>query len=137
LRRHPAIAIPIRVAFRLPVDRITLSSVCDIPGRAHESVGHAPGLPVFVEIDDPDDVIVMMSGFDKVCDTFAGRAGPARAADDDSSQRGVQLKHAKGISKSMPGRMDRVSRRAGEGLEFLFHLLAHFQALLISRCGVC
>jgi hypothetical protein len=92
----------IHVKARRLVNRIGLSPVSDVPRSAHEPVRHAPSLPVFVHIDDPDDVIVTMSRFDEIRDTFAGRAGPAGAANNDSSERGVQLKHVTGTTNSMP-----------------------------------
>jgi len=71
-----------------------LSAISDVPGRPDISIGHAPGLPIFIQVDNPDDVVVTMSRFHEIRDTFSGRAVPAWPSDDHTHQWRIQLQHA-------------------------------------------
>lgn len=71
----------------------------DVRRRSHVPIGHAPGLAVFIEIDDPDQIVVAVTGFDKIGDALARGTGPAVAADDDSNQWRIQLQHSGSPSK--------------------------------------
>ncbi len=67
------------------------SSIGDVIGGADKPIGNAPGLAGFIHVDDPDDIVVTMSGFDEIGDTFAGGTAPVWAAHDNSSKRWIQL----------------------------------------------
>jgi hypothetical protein len=63
-----------------------------------------------VHIDDPDKIVVAMTGFDQICDTLTDRTFPTWAANHNTNQWGIQLQHPKSETNGMPH-----DRKAGAG----------------------
>jgi hypothetical protein len=74
---------------------IRLASIRDVRWGPYKSVGNAPGLSVLIQVNDPDDIVIAVSGFDEIGHTFANRASPAGSAHNYTNKGWIELQHIK------------------------------------------
>lgn len=77
---------------------IGFASGGDICRGADEPVGNAPGLPIFIEIDNPNEIIIEMSGLDEIGHALSGRPRPAGAANNYANEWWIELQHLKRLT---------------------------------------
>jgi hypothetical protein len=70
---------------------IRFASIGDVRRGSHKSVWNAPGLSVLIQVNDPDDIVIAVSRFDEIGDTFAGRARPVGPAHNYTNKGWIEL----------------------------------------------
>ena len=71
--------------FLIPSGAIVALTLAYLIGKSlHLSVGNAPRVAVFIQVDNPKNVVVAMPWFNKIGNAFPGGPGPVGSADDDT-----------------------------------------------------
>ena len=59
----------------------------------HISIGDTPCLAIFIQIDDPDEIVVTVARLNHVGHAFSSWTAPSGATNNYANQRRVKLKH--------------------------------------------